>query len=544
MSSSKGKRKSGSINGSGGGGGSSSSSGSANGDHHHHQNHRRKMVDKECLFCFKSNRNSLRFGKMIKLDDIYVHYYCLLLASGLSQNGKDSEGIYGFLVKDIHKEQRRGDKLSCNYCRKKGATIGCSVASCKVSFHLPCGIENKTMSQFFDNFHSYCLKHRPKQELPKDEKTKSVIKAQDLCPICYSDLTFDEGVDVLATPCCLKLVHRSCIQKQALSAGYFFKCPLCNCIQEFKDTMIYFGIFIPRQDASWERDNNAFGELYQRHATCDQSPCQCPSGRKYNSGPNWHLLICDTCGSRGAHWSCIDEYTNTSTGIWNCDDCRLINQRIEQRADGGGCPTGASTTAAAASSTTGSNDDESDIEVISSTTTADDGNEGRRRLRRKQPKHFLRKTSVELVTTTTTTSTGGNSSRNQSSIEITVDLSAADETPLPSKRQRRGGEPKTDKTSTTTTTTMKTTTTTSPNQQNTTETKDISIQCDLVSIDDLIDCDPIDELEEYVIKRSMICLKTMTDDKLNDKEEEEDDDNDIVVDIDESSDEDDCILLN
>lgn len=36
-------------------------------------------------------------------------------------------------------------------------------------------------------------------------------------------------------------------QQLALSAGYFFKCPLCNNKKDFQTAMLEYGIFVPSQ---------------------------------------------------------------------------------------------------------------------------------------------------------------------------------------------------------------------------------------------------------------------------------------------------------
>ncbi|XP_068123242.1 PHD finger protein 11 isoform X4 [Hyperolius riggenbachi] len=38
----------------------------------------------------------------------------------------------------VKKEIKRGKRLSCSYCKKKGATVGCDVGRCKKTFHYPC----------------------------------------------------------------------------------------------------------------------------------------------------------------------------------------------------------------------------------------------------------------------------------------------------------------------------------------------------------------------------------------------------------------------
>ena len=68
----------------------------------------------------------------------------------------------------------------------------------------------------------------------------------------------------------------------ALSAGYFFKCPLCNNKEAFEAEMKLFGVYVPEQDASWEREGDIFEGIYERHGHCDADQCLCPDGRTFD----------------------------------------------------------------------------------------------------------------------------------------------------------------------------------------------------------------------------------------------------------------------
>lgn len=105
-----------------------------------------------CLLCGSPVVDEFRFGKKYKHEEIVAHYYCLLFSCGLEQNGKDEEGILGFLKKDILKEASRGKRLKCSFCRKNGATSACCLKQCRVMFHLGCGIEAKCLNQFYQDF--------------------------------------------------------------------------------------------------------------------------------------------------------------------------------------------------------------------------------------------------------------------------------------------------------------------------------------------------------------------------------------------------------
>ncbi|XP_076223640.1 uncharacterized protein LOC116424549 isoform X2 [Nomia melanderi] len=291
-----------------------------------------KSVDRKiCCFCGLPDDDELQFGKFYEYGDIVTHYYCLLLSSNMEQKGGDNDGILGFLKTDIQKEIRRGKRLVCSHCKKGGATLGCCNIKCKKMFHYPCGLRAGSLNQFFGEFRSYCQIHRPRQKI--DLKVKSELeKTTDIkCYICYDDVNPADRIDTIWAPCCKKNTwfHRKCVQQLAMSAGYFFKCPLCNNKRKFQKEMLEFGIFIPRQDASWELEPNAFQELLYRHDQCDAPICLCPKGRKYTSfNAKWELALCRTCGSQGIHMACGQ--LKWSNPVWECSECISILDKSKE----------------------------------------------------------------------------------------------------------------------------------------------------------------------------------------------------------------------
>jgi len=83
-----------------------------------------------CLFCNRKEDDEFLFGQFYTIGkqqlSLTVHYYCLLFASGLEQKGKDSQGIFGFLKKDILSAAERGKMIECHKCHTLGATVVCS----------------------------------------------------------------------------------------------------------------------------------------------------------------------------------------------------------------------------------------------------------------------------------------------------------------------------------------------------------------------------------------------------------------------------------
>lgn len=243
----------------------------------------------------------------------------------MEQRGNDNQGILGFLTEDIQKELRRGRRLVCSYCKKIGATLGCCNVRCKRIFHFPCGLKAGSLHQYFGEFRSYCINHRPKQKITEHILKQISPLDNILCYICYEKVNCSDFVGTLWAPCCKKnaFFHRKCIQQLASSAGYFFKCPLCNNKEDFRNAMLQYGIFIPSQDASWELVPNAFEELLYRHDQCDAVKCLCPKGRKHvSSNAKWELTLCQTCGSQGIHMAC--GHLKWANPIWECAECTSI----------------------------------------------------------------------------------------------------------------------------------------------------------------------------------------------------------------------------
>ncbi|NP_001161436.1 G2/M phase-specific E3 ubiquitin-protein ligase isoform 3 [Mus musculus] len=275
-----------------------------------------------CVFCRKNDDCPNKYGekKTYEKWNFSVHYYCLLMSSGIWQRGKEEEGVYGFLIEDIRKEVQRASKLKCTVCKKNGASIGCVVPTCKRSYHLPCGLQKECIFQFTDNFASFCWKHRPVQAITSNKYSSSLP-----CTICLEFVEPIPTYNILQSPCCKNAwFHRDCLQVQAINAGvFFFRCTLCNNTDIFQKEMLRMGIHIPEKDASWELEENAYQELLQSHDRCDIRRCHCKKGRDYNE-PNskWEVKRCQSCGSSGTHLACSSLQSWEQN--WECLDCRRI----------------------------------------------------------------------------------------------------------------------------------------------------------------------------------------------------------------------------
>ncbi|NXH43756.1 PHF11 protein, partial [Dicaeum eximium] len=99
-----------------------------------------KMVRRTCAFCSEGEAGSVMY--IATERDIAAHQDCLLFSSGFVESedhNPENQGIR-FDVSSVLKELRRGKRLVCNFCRKKGATVGCEERACRRSYHFFCAL--------------------------------------------------------------------------------------------------------------------------------------------------------------------------------------------------------------------------------------------------------------------------------------------------------------------------------------------------------------------------------------------------------------------
>lgn len=184
----------------------------------------------------------------------------------------------------------------CWYCGHANASIYCAKPGCRRVFHLTCGVESGCLSQFLGTFDSYCHRHNTEYRY-KDYKEAT-------CVICSDALNFT--CDGIQNDCCNGVFHRRCLGSLALSAGYFFKCPLCANTEQFRKCMRQKGVYVPDRDASWELENNAFNELHAPTYSCEAVKCLSKQGRKFNSVDGFAFMSCSSCGAGSIHRKCCN----------------------------------------------------------------------------------------------------------------------------------------------------------------------------------------------------------------------------------------------
>ncbi|XP_043556354.1 uncharacterized protein phf11 isoform X2 [Chiloscyllium plagiosum] len=122
----------------------------------------------DCGLCLRSGQ-SRETGRLFTDGRIAAHQNCMLFSSNLVNHNSNFEDFGGFLVEDIEKEIKRGSKLKCFLCRKKGATVGCEVRMCRRSYHYPCAVRDEA-AVIEDNdrgiYRIYCKAHKKDTENP------------------------------------------------------------------------------------------------------------------------------------------------------------------------------------------------------------------------------------------------------------------------------------------------------------------------------------------------------------------------------------------
>ncbi|NWS66747.1 PHF11 protein, partial [Crotophaga sulcirostris] len=99
-----------------------------------------KMVRRTCAFCSEGEAGSVMY--IAKERNIAAHQDCLLFSSGFVESEEyNPENLdIRFDVSSVLKELKRGKRLMCNFCRKKGATVGCEERACRRSYHYFCAL--------------------------------------------------------------------------------------------------------------------------------------------------------------------------------------------------------------------------------------------------------------------------------------------------------------------------------------------------------------------------------------------------------------------
>jgi len=273
-----------------------------------------------CKLCCSSRKGILSVDVLLSAHGLTSHYFCLLFSSGLGQAGAEGEGLRGFLPGDINREAKRGARLKCVYCRKKGATVGCAEAKCKKSYHLSCGNTHKALFQFYDQFKSYCREHRPAQRMQRKGG-----KGEAVCVVCNLHLPRKTSLSTLVAPCCSTFLHKDCIQGKALG-GSGRDCPNCGDDEQWLAEVRRMGVYVPEPSTALPTDEMVASSKQESEGGCTAKICFCDQKGSRNHGDqgSWRLVGCQECGGSPIHVACggLDD----SRVSWHCSACRRLRR--------------------------------------------------------------------------------------------------------------------------------------------------------------------------------------------------------------------------
>lgn len=275
-----------------------------------------------CDICLLTEKDALRYGEFIekeqKRESFRCHYFCLLSGTYIAQNGRDSSGVLGFLLKDIYDSFKMYRQNECSYCGQLSAAILCCQQGCSRKFHYICGYKNSCITQFTGEFMSFCHEH-----LPVNHPSKHVDEQP--CWICLDKIGPYNPVSSTCSICPpeqetgeteIGWYHRICLQMSAFQAGYYFKCPNCYEKEEFTKYAKLHGIFVPMRDATWELEKYAFKDIHK--SDCSAELCKLAMGCRV--GPKGRELVgCKACGGAIMHIVCA-ELEDPSDYV--CADCQ------------------------------------------------------------------------------------------------------------------------------------------------------------------------------------------------------------------------------
>ncbi|KAL0963476.1 hypothetical protein UPYG_G00306910 [Umbra pygmaea] len=119
----------------------------------------------QCIICGGSEEDGTTGPLSTKVSSTKgsatAHQNCLLYSSGIfCACSPENDDLFGFSVEDVLMEYKRGRLLNCHKCKKKGATVGCEVKSCRKSYHYPCAIQVEALIVEAE-YIVYCPKHKP-----------------------------------------------------------------------------------------------------------------------------------------------------------------------------------------------------------------------------------------------------------------------------------------------------------------------------------------------------------------------------------------------
>ena len=240
---------------------------------------------------------------------------------------KKNPGLGGFIEQDVIKALSKIRENECFVCLTKQAAVKCAETGCNKTWHYPCGRRANCITQFIDEFKSYCSLHNPETNVLRHP-------GYVYCCVCYKLITTNNPAACIFSKCCDPIyqpersietiylecfTHAACVQRYTINAGYDSACINCNMVEmtkeKWQDQMRRRGIFIPKQMASWEDD-----EYFKKQTKnkCEHKNCKTPTVSK-------NVWTCFVCGCFPLHLKCAGVKSHEEYYCPKCYDQSFIN---------------------------------------------------------------------------------------------------------------------------------------------------------------------------------------------------------------------------
>nr|XP_006063635.1 PHD finger protein 11 isoform X1 [Bubalus bubalis] len=138
-----------------------------------------RLQKRICALCPKDLECSVLY--FAQSENIAAHENCLLYSSALveCEDYDPSNNDRNFDVESVKKEIKRGRKLKCTFCGKKGATVGCDLKSCFKNYHFFCAKNDHAVLQVDGRtgiYKVFCQQHADSQkDLPSVKPLSGVF---------------------------------------------------------------------------------------------------------------------------------------------------------------------------------------------------------------------------------------------------------------------------------------------------------------------------------------------------------------------------------
>ncbi|NXC77423.1 PHF7 protein, partial [Anhinga anhinga] len=110
-----------------------------------------------CMLCHRAEADLDVCGHKLEKRGLCAHVFCLIFANKLFQQWVKKVGLMGFLPEHIRHTIDRAVQ-HCFICGESGATITFQEMGCDRSFHLPCTMEGRCITQFLFQYRYF---HHP-----------------------------------------------------------------------------------------------------------------------------------------------------------------------------------------------------------------------------------------------------------------------------------------------------------------------------------------------------------------------------------------------